>query len=134
MLLLLHAGTGQWRLISYDSEPDSIRTISSKIGGHYDTLRAWLRQHKIMSAIIRPVSADDGGLSSNERQRLKELERENRELRRSNDILRQASAYFAQLELDHHWNKIMPLMQRLSGTHGVGPICCELDIVPSTYY
>ena len=44
-----------------------------------------------------------GELTSNERQRLKELERENRELRRSNDILRQASAYFAQAELDRHW-------------------------------
>ena len=40
-----------------------------------------------------------------ERQRLKELEREVRELRRSNDILRQASAYFAQAELDRHWKK-----------------------------
>ena len=38
-------------------------------------------------------------------QRLKELEREVRELRRSNDILRQASAYFAQAELDRHWKK-----------------------------
>lgn len=44
-------------------------------------------------------------MSTNERQRLKELERENRELRRSNDILRQASAYFAQAELDRHWKK-----------------------------
>jgi transposase len=41
-----------------------------------------------------------GGLTSDERQRLKELERENRELKRSNDILRKASAYFAQAELD----------------------------------
>ena len=54
---------------------------------------------------VSPVSTDDGGLSTNERQRLKELERENRELRRSNDILRQASAYFAQAELDRHWKK-----------------------------
>ena len=44
-------------------------------------------------------------LTTNERLRLKELERENRELRRSNDILRQASAYFAQAELDRHWKK-----------------------------
>lgn len=42
---------------------------------------------------------------ASERQRLKELEREVRELRRSNDILRQASAYFAQAELDRHWKK-----------------------------
>ncbi len=90
----------------YDSESDAIRAISSKIGCHYDTLRAWLRQHKNdVRGGVSPVSTDDGGLSTNERQRLKELERENRELRRSNDILRQASAYFAQAELDRHWKK-----------------------------
>ncbi len=47
----------------------------------------------------------DGGLTTAERQRLKELERENRELRRSNDILRQASAYFAKAEFDRLWKK-----------------------------
>ncbi len=52
-----------------------------------------------------PAQTDGGGLTVDERQRLKELERENRELRRSNDILRQASAYFAQEELDRHWKQ-----------------------------
>ncbi len=90
----------------YDSEPDAIRTISSKIGCHYDTLQAWLRQYKTDThGDVSPRGFDDGGLTIDERQRLKELERENRELRRSNDILRQASAYFAQAELDHHWKK-----------------------------
>ncbi len=46
---------------------------------------------------------DNGGLTTAERQRLKEPERENRELRRSNDILRQASAYFAKAEFDRLW-------------------------------
>ncbi|AEJ59962.1 hypothetical protein UMNF18_IncI1062 (plasmid) [Escherichia coli UMNF18] len=55
-----------------------------------------------MSGIPGAVS---GGLTSAERQRLKELERENRELRRSNDILRQASAYFAKAEFDRLWKK-----------------------------
>ena len=45
------------------------------------------------------------GFATAERQRLKELERENRELRRSNDILRQASAYFAKAEFDRLWKK-----------------------------
>lgn len=98
-MLLEHRG-------EYDSEPDAIRAISSKIGCHYDTLRAWLRQHKIdVHGDVSPARADGGGLTVDERQRLKELERENRELRRSNDILRQASAYFAQAELDRHWKK-----------------------------
>ncbi|MCW8113876.1 IS3 family transposase [Yersinia intermedia] len=119
----------------YDSEPDAIRAISSKIGCHYDTLRAWLHQYKNDArGGVSPVNTDDGGLSTNERQRLKELERENRELRRSNDILRQASAYFCSSGARPPLEKIMPLIQRLSGTHGVGPVCRELDIAPSTYY
>ena len=90
----------------YESEPDAIRAISSKIGCHYDTLRAWLRQYRSdVQGEIAPARSGDGGLTVDERQRLKELERENRELRRSNDILRQASAYFAQAELDRHWKK-----------------------------
>ncbi|EIL07852.1 IS629 transposase OrfA, partial [Escherichia coli O103:H25 str. CVM9340] len=53
----------------------------------------------------RDTGSGDGGLTTAERQRLKELERENRELRRSNDILRQASAYFAKAEFDRLWKK-----------------------------
>ena len=58
-----------------------------------------VRQHE------RDTGGGDGGLTTAERQRLKELERENRELRRSNDILRQASAYFAKAEFDRLWKK-----------------------------
>lgn len=83
----------------YSSEPEAIRNIAQKIGCHADTLRAWLRQRE------RDTGLTDGDLMTSERQRLKELERENRLLRRSNDILRQASAYFAQAELDRHWKK-----------------------------
>lgn len=53
---------------------------------------------------MQQTERDEGkrpGLSSSERERLKQLERENRELKRANDILRTASAYFAQAELDH---------------------------------
>jgi len=52
---------------------------------------------------VRQAERDQGrraGLTSNERDRLKELERENRELKRANEILRKASAFFAQAELD----------------------------------
>ena len=51
------------------------------------------------------TSGGDGGLTTAERQRLKELERETRELHRSNNILRQASAYFAKAEFDRLWKK-----------------------------
>lgn len=48
-----------------DSEPDAIRAISSKIGCHYDTLRAWLRRYKNdVPGGVRAVSTDDGGLST----------------------------------------------------------------------
>ena len=83
----------------YDSQWAAISSIAPKIGCTPETLRTWLRQYE------RDAGAGDGGLSTTERQRLKELERENRELRRSNDILRQASAYFAKAEFDHLWKK-----------------------------
>ena len=60
-----------------------------KIGCTPETLRVWGSQHE------RDTGGGDGGLTTAEHQRLKELKRENRELRRGNDILRQASAYFA---------------------------------------
>jgi transposase len=58
-----------------------------------ETLRTWVRQ-------AERDSGARSGLTTNERERLKELERENRELRRTNEILRKASAFFAQAELD----------------------------------
>ena len=77
----------------YDSQWATIRSIAEKIGCSPETLRNWVRQAE-RDRGIRP------GLTTEERQRLKELERENSELRRANEILRKASAYFAQAELD----------------------------------
>ena len=77
----------------HSSEWAAIRSIAEKIGCTAETLRKWVRLSQI----------DDGkraGLSSDDRERLKQLERENRELKRANTILRQASAFFAQAELD----------------------------------
>ncbi len=77
----------------YDSEWAAIGSIAAKIGCTAETLRKWVRQ----------TERDTGrrpGLTTDEKQRLKELERENRELKRANEILRKASAYFAQAELD----------------------------------
>ena len=83
----------------YESQWAAISSIAPKIGCTPETLRIWLRQYE------RDTGAGDGGLTTTERQRMKELERENRELRRSNDILRQASAYFAKAEFDRLWKK-----------------------------
>ena len=77
----------------YGSEWSAICSIAAKIGCTPETLRKWVRR----------TAVDTGrrdGTTSDDRARLKELERENRELRRTNEILRKASAYFAQAELD----------------------------------
>jgi transposase len=70
----------------------AIGSIAAKIGCTAETLRGWVRQAERNQG-TRP------GLSSDERERLKALERENRELKRANEILRKASAFFAQAEL-----------------------------------
>jgi len=77
----------------YDSEWEAIGSIAEKIGCSAETLRKWVRQTEV-------DSGRRGGLTSDEHARLKDLERENRELRRANEILKKASAYFAQAELD----------------------------------
>ncbi|HFK3213187.1 TPA: IS3 family transposase, partial [Escherichia coli] len=112
----------------YDSQWAAICSIAPKIGCTPETLRVWVRQHE------RDTGGGDGGLTTAERQRLKELERENRELRRSNDILRQASAYFCKGGVRPPLEKVMPLLDKLRKLYGVGPVCSELHIAPSTYY
>ncbi|HBD8298988.1 TPA: IS3 family transposase [Escherichia coli] len=112
----------------YHSQWAAICSIAPKIGCTPETLRVWVRQHE------RDTGGGDGGLTTAERQRLKELERENRELRRSNDILRQASAYFCEGGVRSPLEKIMPLLDKLREQYGVGPVCSELHIAPSTYY
>ena len=77
----------------YPSQWQAVVSIATKIGCTAETLRKWVRRAEI----------DTGrreGVTSDERNRIKELERENRELRCANEILRKASAYFAQAELD----------------------------------
>jgi transposase len=78
---------------SHASEWAAICSVAEKIGCTPETLRKWVRQTQRDTG-ARP------GLTTGERERLKELERENRELKRANEILRKASAYFAQAELD----------------------------------
>ncbi|MCX1945538.1 IS3 family transposase [Escherichia coli] len=112
----------------YDSQWATICSIAPKIGCTPETLRVWVRQYE------RDTGGGDGGLTTAERQRLKELERENRELHRSNNILRQASAYFGEGGVRPPLEKIMPLLDKLREQYGVGPVCSELHIAPSTYY
>ena len=77
----------------HPSQWAAITSVAAKLGCGVEALRRWVRQ----------AERDQGkrpGATTDERQRLKELERENLELRRANEILRKASAYFAQAELD----------------------------------
>jgi transposase-like protein len=78
------------------SEWAAICSIAEKVGCNAETLRLWVRRSE-RDRGVRP------GLSTDERDRLKALERENRELRQANEILRKASAYFAQAELDRRF-------------------------------
>ena len=78
---------------NHDSQWAAIVSIARKMGCTPETLRKWVRQME-RDAGQRP------GLTTNERERMKELEREVRELKRANEILRKASAFFAQAELD----------------------------------
>lgn len=80
-------------LPSHESEWAAIGSVAAKIGCTPETLRKWLRREQV-------DSGQRAGLTTAERDRMKELERENRELKRANEILKKASAYFAQAELD----------------------------------
>jgi transposase-like protein len=77
----------------YPSQWAAISSIAAKIGCAGETLRHWVRRAE-RDGGARP------GLTTDDQQRLRVLERENRELKRANEILRKASAYFAQAELD----------------------------------
>ena len=77
----------------YPSQWAAIKSIAGKIGCTAETLRKWVRQGERDRGMRR-------GATTAEQQRIKELEREVRELRRTNEILKLASAYFAQAELD----------------------------------
>ena len=77
----------------HSSQWATIQSVASKLGCTSETLRRWVRRTERDQGIRNGMTSDD-------RERLKKLERENRELKRANEILRKASAFFAQAELD----------------------------------
>jgi transposase len=77
----------------HKSRWQATQSVASKIGCTPETLRKWINQLEIDQGV-------KAGTSSNQAQRMKELEREVRELKRANEILRKAAAFFAQAELD----------------------------------
>ena len=77
----------------YKTRSESFRSISQKIGCSPETLRDWVNKQAV-------ETGDREGLTQSEHAQMKELQRENRELKQANDILRKASAFFAAADLD----------------------------------
>ena len=77
----------------YESRSECFKSISQKIGCSPETLRAWVNKQAIETGYRE-------GLTLSERAQMKELQRENREFKQANDILRKASAFFAAADLD----------------------------------
>ena len=82
----------------HESQWAAMGSIAAKIGCTVDTLRRWVRQ-------AEKDSGEWAGVTSAEREQIKELEREVRELRQAHETLRKASAYFAQAELDRPFKR-----------------------------
>ena len=82
----------------YTSDNAAYRAVASKLGCSPDSLRVWCQQ-------AERDAGERAGLTSAEKDRIKELEREVRELRQANEILKKASAYFAQAELDRPFKR-----------------------------
>ena len=82
----------------YTSDNAAYRAIASKLGCSHDTLRAWCIQ-------AARDAGERGGVTGEEKARIKALEREVKELRTANEILKKASAYFAQAELDRPFKR-----------------------------
>ncbi|WP_313137737.1 IS3 family transposase [Paracoccus jeotgali] len=112
---------------SYETQAGAIAAIAPKIGCIPQTLRDWVKQ----------AEKDSGmrdGVTTEERDRIKALERENRELRQANEILRKASAYFCAGGTRPPTEAMITFIDDQRFVYGVESICRVLPIAPSTYY
>ncbi len=103
-----------------------VTRVARQLGVGAETLRLWVNQAEV-DAGQRP------GLSTEEGQRIAALEREIRELRRANEILKAASAFFAR-EARPATSEVVKFINAERNRFGVEPICLTLKIAPSTYY
>ncbi|WP_416068715.1 MULTISPECIES: IS3 family transposase [unclassified Rhizobium] len=111
----------------YSSRWAAVSSIAAKIGCMAQTLNEWVKKAEV----------DDGsrpGLPSEVAEKMKALERENRELRQANEILRKASAYFANGGARPPIEAMISFIDEHRSVFGVEPICRLLPIAPSTYY
>ncbi len=110
----------------HESQWAAIRSVAAKMGCTDETLRTWVRRAEV----------DGGrraGVTSEERARLKELERENRELRRANEILKSASAFLRDRARRSN-QEVIAYIDKHRDVFGVEPICSVLQFAPRTYY
>ncbi|WP_313737019.1 IS3 family transposase [Sphingobium yanoikuyae] len=111
----------------YGSEWEVMKSIAAKIGCSLETLRRWCREEASRRAGPAALAADD-------RERLRLLEREVKELRRANEILRKASAYFCDGGARPPRQMMMAFIDAHREDLGIEPICRELAIAPSSYH
>ncbi|WP_416349379.1 IS3 family transposase [Pararhodobacter sp.] len=111
----------------YQSEAAALTAIAGKLGCSPDSLRVWMRQ-------VQRDGGEQPGPTGVEIARIKELERENRELRQANEILRKASAYFCPGGARPPVSQIIDFIEESREAFGVEPICRALQFAPSTYY
>jgi putative transposase len=110
----------------YGSEWEAMGSIAAKIGCSAETLRAWVRRAEVDKG-QRP------GLTSDERAHLKALQRENRELRRANEILKAASVFLRD-RARRSTGEVVSFIEAHRERFGVEPICSALQFAPATYY
>jgi transposase-like protein len=110
----------------HPSQWAAIRSVGEKFGIRTESLRRW----------VRKAERDTGtraGLTTSEREELKRLQRENFELKRANEILRKAAAFFARRSSTAE-RRMVAFIDHHRDTYGVEPICAVLPIAPSTYF
>ncbi|MBU1278020.1 MAG: IS3 family transposase [Alphaproteobacteria bacterium] len=111
----------------YQSEAAALTAIAGKLGCSPDSLRVWVRQ-------AQRDGGEQPGLTSADKARIKELEREVRELRQANEILKKASAYFCDGGARPPVSQVTAFIEEHRGQFGVEPMCKMLQIAQSTYY
>ncbi|MEM7498166.1 MAG: IS3 family transposase [Pseudomonadota bacterium] len=113
--------------VEHSSRWAAIQAIAPKIGCSAQTLNEWIKRAEI-------DAGRRGGIPTELAKKMKALERENRELRQANEILRKASAYFNPGGARPPVEDMIAFIDDHRGAHGVEPICRVLPIAPSTYY
>ncbi|MEO0387030.1 MAG: IS3 family transposase [Pseudomonadota bacterium] len=113
--------------VQHPSRWQAVMSIAAKIGCTAQTLNEWIKKAEV-------DSGRRAGIPTEMADKMKALERENRELRQANEILKKASAYFCDGGARPPVQVMVDFIEAHRGAHGVEPICAVLPIAPSTFY